>query len=820
MPTSKFVLKNKDVIKRISALAVLLLLILCPNVRDFFDHNIEYAYAHIHGQVLPDTNIVIIDISSSDINSLGHWPIKRSYYALLVDKLSDFGVKEIGIEVFLSAKFVTQTLYDNLLTKEIERSGRVILSSVAGEVYSADGKFYTDSLSFPSPKLLDSSFQTGHLNYIIDNGVNIPLYLHSNSHIEKAFSLQLAGPYNRFDKNSLLKLNFISSWKKFHHYSLLRFFQLVNNSSDSLKVLKNKIILIGITDPGIATTIKTNFNSAVPGVAIHAFALDNILENRFLKDNLLKPSRIIFLLLILLLLVFQTKKRPGHYFAFYIYSLLPFVAVTFIFYSYFNYQLGYSFFLLPMMAFLLCDVLFYIFEKKILLDGAMDESQMLKSLLVAKENELLKLQNEPNVSESSNSLKLLEKIKSLKADIEKLKENENDKETAEIGYTSEAQNFHEIIYISKSMSNVVSLIKKAAPENANILILGESGTGKELVAKAIHKLSNLSNNNFVTVNCGALSDTLLESELFGHVRGAFTGAINDKIGRFEAANNGTIFLDEIAETSENFQIKLLRIIQTGDYEKVGSSKTLHANVRIIAATNKNLEKAVREKTFREDLYYRLNVIKIELPPLRNRKEDIEVLSRYFLDRESSGFLFSKSASELIIKYEWKGNVRELEAVIKRAVIFARSAERNLIQLADLPEEIVKDSKFNFDDIVLDSLRHKKFSHSAITETAKELGNVSRNVVSENYRGLALKTLIENSFNLDSSSYIISGSNDPEVIDKVKNKLRTFIRNIETDVTKLKGKDFETVKNSLQSKYKNLPVKFHLYLDEIIKKFLN
>jgi len=369
------------------------------------------------------------------------------------------------------------------------------------------------------------------------------------------------------------------------------------------------------------------------------------------------------------------------------------------------------------------------------------------------------------------------------------------------------------------MANVIDLVKRTAPENANILILGESGTGKELVAKAIHTLSNRKDKNLVAINCGALSDSLLESELFGHVRGAFTGAVSDKTGRFEAANNGTIFLDEIAETSENFQVKLLRVLQTGDFEKVGSSKTEHVNLRIIAATNKNIEDAVKEKKFREDLYYRLNVIKIELPPLRNRKEDIEILVNHFVEKESDGFKISNSAYKSLKDYQWKGNIRELEAVVKRACILARSSGRNLIQLSDLPKEIVKETSIDFDDLVLESLRRKKFSHSSVTETAKELGNVNRTLVSENFRGYCFKVLVENDFHLANVVQLISNTDDNEVNEKVKNKIETFIQNIENDVKYLPDKGFETVKSKLISKYKNLPQRFHFYLDEVIKHYL-
>ena len=340
-----------------------------------------------------------------------------------------------------------------------------------------------------------------------------------------------------------------------------------------------------------------------------------------------------------------------------------------------------------------------------------------------------------------------------------------------------------------------------------------------MVANAIHAISSRKNKNFVAVNCGALSDTLLESELFGHVKGAFTGAVSDKIGRFEAADKGTIFLDEIAETSENFQVKLLRVIQSGNFEKVGSSKTRHADVRIIAATNKQPDKLVKEKKFREDLYYRLNVIKIELPPLRERKEDVEILTGHFLKKENSGITLSKAAADALNRYEWKGNVRELEAVIKRAVIFANAAGRSMIQLADLTDEIVKGSKYNFEDLVIESLRNKGFSRSSIIETSKELGNVSRTLISENFRGYALKCFVENNFDTEKSVDIISASGDDRVKEKVRSKLLTFLKNIETDINKLDSKNFEEVKTELNSKYKNLPHKFHFFLDEIIKREL-
>jgi len=812
-------LKNKFLIKILLLAVSIILLFALKNTERGINKSIEKAFANIRGQQQPDTNIVIIDITENDIDNLGHWPLKRSYYALLVNSLTKYKVKKIGLEVFLSAKFVTQTIYDNLLTREIQKSGRVVLSSLAGDLYYKDGKYYTDSLSYPSPKLLDENLITGHVNYFSVNGIQIPSKVYYDHSAIKSFALQLAGSKYFNDENKLLNVNFISSWKKFKTISLLNYFQLVNNNSPELNQLKDKIIIIGVSDPQIASAISTNFDGQMPGVALHAFALDNILENRGLNNQFIFPSAILFVIIIAFLVFAEKRKIEMKKIPFYIVTFMLFILISFILFSFVNLELSYSFFLIPFILLIILDSAFFLLDKKIILEGAVDETNLLKKLLENKEYELNKLQKELNLSGESGSTALLEKIKTLKIDIEKLKETEADSKETEIISDQPAREFQNIVYRSRQMFGIIELIKKVAPEEANILILGESGTGKELVAQAIHSLSKRSNNNFVAVNCGALSDTLLESELFGHVKGAFTGAVADKVGRFEAADNGTIFLDEIAETSENFQVKLLRVIQTGDYEKVGSSKTYHTNVRILAATNQKLETAVKEKKFREDLYYRLNVIKIELPPLRERRDDIAVLADYFLQKENSEIKLSEAAADALFRNEWKGNIRELEAVIKRAVIFAKSADRKLVQLADLPEEIVRDSKFNFEDLVIESLRSKKFSRSSIMETAKELGDVSRTVISENFRGYSLKTYVENEFDQAAAAKIIAGSEDEEMIGKVNSKLELFLKNIENDVNESPVNDFEKVKINFNSKYKNLPRKFHYYLDEIIKKKL-
>lgn len=251
--------------------------------------------------------------------------------------------------------------------------------------------------------------------------------------------------------------------------------------------------------------------------------------------------------------------------------------------------------------------------------------------------------------------------------------------------------FHGMIGRSRAMRDVFERIEKVAKTDSTILIMGPSGTGKELVASAIHKLSSRSQKNRVSVNCGAIPGELLESELFGHVKGAFTGAISNRKGRFELAQNGTIFLDEIGDMPQLLQVKLLRVLQERVIEPVGSSETLPIDVRVIAATHRDLEKAVQEGKFREDLFYRLNVIPIKMPALKERREDIPLLISHFLDRFVSGdrsneISFAPLTMDLLMGYDWPGNVRELENVIERLVILRGGNE---ILPEDLPAKIFR-----------------------------------------------------------------------------------------------------------------------------------
>lgn len=309
---------------------------------------------------------------------------------------------------------------------------------------------------------------------------------------------------------------------------------------------------------------------------------------------------------------------------------------------------------------------------------------------------------------------------------------------------------HNMVGESQSMRGVLQFISKVALTDSTVLLSGESGTGKELVARAIHQNSKRVNKPFMAVNCAALAESLLESELFGHEKGSFTGALAQKKGRLEVAEGGTVFLDEIGELSLALQVKLLRVLQEREFERVGGTRTIKVDIRLITATNKNLEEAIAAGTFRQDLYYRLNVVALEIPPLRERQEDVPLLSNYFAakygekcNRRITGI--SAEAHARLRSYDWPGNVRELENAIERAVVLGTT---DRILLEDLPESVLESEPAatvpgtRYHDavaqtkkqIILDAMQQAKGSY---TEAAKLLG-VHPNYLHRLIRNLNLK----------------------------------------------------------------------------------
>jgi len=312
--------------------------------------------------------------------------------------------------------------------------------------------------------------------------------------------------------------------------------------------------------------------------------------------------------------------------------------------------------------------------------------------------------------------------------------------------------FENFIGDSPQMNKVFRVIEKVADTDSTILILGESGTGKELVARALHYHSSRRDKPLVPVNCGAIPEDLLESELFGHEKGAFTHAIKTRIGRFELADGGTIFLDEVAEMSPHLQVKLLRILQEQEFERLGATKTIRCDVRILAATNKDLDKLVQDGSFREDLYYRLKVIPVEIPPLRDRRSDIPLLVHHFLEntfrtKKKKVKGISKDVMRAFMSYDWPGNVRELENIIERMVILS---EGSSITMEDVPEKI----------------SHKQLSEQPMKAVIPDEGISLSNAINEYERQLII-TALEKAEWVKNRAAKLLNMNRTTLVEKIK-----------------------------------------------------
>lgn len=296
-------------------------------------------------------------------------------------------------------------------------------------------------------------------------------------------------------------------------------------------------------------------------------------------------------------------------------------------------------------------------------------------------------------------------------------------------HLNERFKYENIVGKNKEIKHIINVLESVAQTDSSVLITGESGTGKELAARAIHLNSHRRTGPFTAVNCSAFAESLIESELFGHEKGAFTGAIKSKVGRFELANGGTLFLDEIGDLSVTIQTKLLRVLETREIERVGSNKPIKIDTRIIAATNKNLEREIESGRFREDLYYRVNVMNIQLPPLRERKDDLPILVNYFIEKFNVKFErnikhFSSSSFDILIDYNWPGNIRELENVIEHCFVLCSS---DIIQIEHLPKRLRESDLTNQENRTDNNLNHiQNVERDIIIQTLKKYsGNKSK-----------------------------------------------------------------------------------------------
>jgi transcriptional regulator with GAF, ATPase, and Fis domain/CHASE2 domain-containing sensor protein len=828
----------------------------------------------VRGQSTIDTNIVILYLDNSDITALKRWPLPRNYYALLVMALHDVGVKVIGFDFSFSDPQPEYAENDSLLVRMTRTMGNVVQSVYFDRLtsYTADtlapqtiptrfvykipepSSFRSGGrITLPFPALLNASAGIGHAN-LADEAVvrNFPLFIEYNGQLVPAISFELARLFLEGTRSSTVitgssayikypgdtkripildegyvRLNYAGGTSSLHTIHFVDFLQAYGERNSHtppalLSSLKGKIVFIGVIAEGRSSFVATPYTAKYPAVGVHATAIHNILHSNFLLIPALWVRLILSFLFGLFAFVMTIRFRElrgllltlGVFTVYCILNIILLVA--------FDLSLPLA---IPGIVVLLVSFLTMVYERRVMKETVTElgreKDEIIRELRL-KESRVQELEKKLTFSSQQNgpAQVLVEELERQRRDLDELSSRAADLEAYQPEESPDdgaPEKFYDIIYSpSGRMAPLIQMVKKVASGDANVMISGESGTGKELIARAIHSISPRREKPFIAVNCGALSESLLESELFGHERGAFTGAVKERTGRFELADGGTIFLDEIADTSEAFQVKLLRVVQEGEIERVGGTKTLKVDVRIIAATNKNLKQEITAKHFREDLYYRLNVISLHLPPLHERKGDIPHLVAHFLAREKTAIEFSANAMSALMNYEWRGNIRELESIVKRAVILAQSEGRNLVRTKDLPLEIIaqfSDTR-DLEEKIIVSLREKKFSRSAISDTASELGGFNRGTIAEHFRGYCFKILHDQDWDIEKTSRVISGTTDDQLNEKVQKKLDEYLMNIRSSIDRNKNID-ENVQ-LLKPKYKNLPLRYHLYLDELIK----
>ncbi len=824
----------------------------------------------LRGPLEPDSSIALVYLDEAAVRALG-WPVRRNFYALMIKALSDLRARAVGVEIMFEDPQRDFPEYDELLGNVTRASGAVVLpcyferpgvpSSSPGpdslpfrfpgvqETYSA-----ADGLHLPFAPLLRSAAGIGHVNFTGES--EVPLFLRAGEGKIPAFALEVlrvalgaeragvmadgsgirlagSGGVCEFSASGgKAALNFCGPLTGFRLYPFLQ----VLTSYDALRggrsgvlpvaSLKGKTVLVGVIAEGRSQFSVTPIDPRYPSLGLHATFLDNALHNRFLKSV---PPWVNVLLVLLFSLgagvaVLGAPERIRWWLAGG--ALCLFLLMNVLLFSLEAVNIPVTpCFVTTLLTVAVAQVMRHQTTRRQMDSLAAEKQQVLAQLgdreakVALLERELLNVQAARPADKTSE---LLEEIRRYRGEIRSLSSRAGDLEEFPIAPQTGGEGpaeFEGILYGEGSpMKPVVQFIGKIAGTDAPVLILGESGTGKELVAKAIHRRSTRSTAPFVAVNCGALSESLLETELFGHERGAFTGAVREKAGRFELAHGGTIFLDEIGEVSESFQVKLLRVVQEGEFERVGGTKTLRVNVRVLAATNCDLKGEVQARRFREDLYYRLNVFSVSLPPLRERHGDLPVLVEHFLRKEGGGLSVSRYVMQAFQEYPWRGNVRELESVVKRAALLARADGRAMVSVKDLAEEVASAARdaLAVEEQILDALREKGFSRNSISESAEELGGLNRGTVAEYLRGECLKTFVEQGFDRERAVRHIALSTEPAVLERAGKKLEDYLENLTNGIDR--SQPWDGVRVGLKPKMKNLPQRYHPFLEAVAEAY--
>lgn len=708
-------------------------------------------------------------IGKQDVTALGGWPLHRKWYATAFQNLKYNGARRIFLDVALPITNPLQRESEAFLHSVLMQYPDIFLLSHSEQNSTDDSLTILGKFTFPI-----SRFIAPFSNYIDIQGN----HLRVKTDVQNSLIHHLAA--KEFSERNLM-----ISMPQEPVKADIHFTDILKESCDC----QGKDVFIYLDLPGVTSyvvhqSVNQNFSTSI----LQTYAIKQILDGNF---SLVFPQQVLLLIFLgtLLPLIFIFKYS----------RIFHFSAATFI---------------LMLIILILTKILkiymlpcFYAF---LLIPAAVSGLSLFRQ---SKANHKSEKDTEPVLPEQNPDDALLSDYRQLKEKLQFYEHLTGQKEK------SGAKNWPSYIQLAPDspLNEILEKVAQIAQTDIPVLITGDSGTGKEQIAKFLHERSKRSHKAFVAVHCASLNENLIESELFGHMPGAFTGASKLKKGKFDQANGGTLLLDEICETSLSVQVKLLRFLQEGVFERVGGIEPIQTSIRIVAATNREPLKAIKQEIFREDFYYRLNGYTITLPPLRERKMDIEHLFRHFLHTEAPEFKISRPIVAWLKEQPWPGNVRQLKAAVKRAVINAQIKKRIFLLPEDFElsggNQMVRHPDLHVK--ILEQLREDGFRHRSISKVAKNLG-VHRTTVIEYLRGWTIRFLQRSDMDDESVFSAIAGDAELENSTKFRERIEIYIESLRKNI--LSG--IQANKSSEQIKrisFKKLPSEFEKDFVSLVEK---
>jgi transcriptional regulator with GAF, ATPase, and Fis domain/CHASE2 domain-containing sensor protein len=778
---------------------------------------------HLAGRF--ESSIRIVYFDEKDVESLGGWPLPRNVYAYLAERLNQLGARTIGFDIYWGPRPHGPDENDFLLAAILARQrnicGSFYFESI-GQITMPEESFA--SLEWPRPKSLASvpaaaglqapaaEFLQGpgrygfaNLSVASDGAVReVDLLLRCGNAVYPSLANTLVHAFSPVALDSALAQVRINYRLDAKQLPLIPVRDILDADAGKLAAeLQGSLVLVGVISSQLGFTKPTPVDPAMPVVGIHAQIIDNLLNKSYLLPF---PQWLWICTLILpaLLAAFWQPEKlrvaiwtPIVLAALFFISAIVLWKVHIIFPLYAGFA-GILFLSAP-----------YLVERarrqKRTVAAEATQREALEKLFADMVRATSRLQEENAATR-----------RQYQSEIERLR-----RELTLMPLATNATIQHEFPEIvcspASPLAKILAELPRVAATDAPVLITGESGTGKELIAQAIHRKSKRAGQAFVAVNCGALAESLLESELFGHEKGAFTGAHQTKAGFFETANKGTIFLDEISATTPSFQARLLRVLQEGQYFCVGSTQVRHVDVRVIAASNQSLEKLVAAKAFRDDLYFRLNVLPVYLPPLRKRADDLPLLLSHFL--QGANCKISAEAMRLLQAHAWPGNIRELQNIAARMRVFSDAQIidsdwiRRQLNFAAAPAATAE----ALDEKILQLYRELQFRNDANTQIAQRLGHLHRSTVTEYLKGMTFLFFAEAGFDMQTAVRRFNPQPEAALDARLENRMMKYLRNLRDELDPL----LPLAENlaQLQHRLRKLPQRYHAAALEVAKAFL-